>query len=292
MLKDQIKSEIKKEMKEVKEEIKAEIENKMLLSSNNNMKTNIPNLKLKIPINNNFNAYDNSYDYNIINNNTNPSIDGKNADINSNRSISSIDIFFPPNKNLTSNYNQHIPGLINTPQINNNNKDNFIMKKLVKLYNVINKQENVNKPFSNNNSFNKQINNNNNIYYKIPIMNNSFYCKNKNAQNDFYNNNYYYKKNISIIKKNNNNKIIRIRNNCSIQQHQNLINNKSNSPKRKNISILPFKKIIVKNIKNPPKIEKITYDKIIRIPKKIIKILYKYYYKSKFKIGLKHILKE
>ena len=101
-------------------------------------------------------------------------------------------------------------------------------------------------------------------------MNNSFYCKNKNAQNDFYNNNYYYKKNISIIKKNNNNKIIRIRNNCSIQQHQNLINNKSISPKRKNISILPFKKIIVKNTKNPPKIEKITYDKIIRIPKKII----------------------
>ena len=272
-LKNQIKNEIKKEIKEAKEEIKNELVNKILSSTSHNIKYNLPNLKLKLPINNNINNMninDNTYDYGVINNTyTNPSIDGKNIDINTNRSISSIDIFFPPNnKNLTSNNNNdNLPEIINYPQMNDSNykKDNFIMKKLVKLYNVMNKNEIDNKQLSNNKSFNNQKNKN--IYHKIPILKNRIYGNNNIEPNYIYNN--YYKKNNNIIKKNN--KIIKI-DNIFDNQNQSVNNFKSISPKRRNnISRLPFRKIIVKNnINNAPRNDKISYEKIIKIPKKII----------------------
>ena len=253
-LKYQIKNEIKKEIKEVKEELKKELVNKILSSTKGRIQPKLPNLELKLPINNNMNINDNTYDYGIINN-TNPSIDGKNIELNTNRSISSIDIFFPPNnKNMTMGGNDKIPGIINYPQMNDNNnykKDNFIIKKLVKLYNVMNKREIDNKQLSTTNtSFNNKKNKN--IYYKIPIIKNRIYR----------NNNIFMK---------NNNKIIKIDNNFD-NQNQNINNFKSISPKsRINISRLPFRKIIVKNnINNAPKNEKVSYEKIIKIPKKII----------------------
>ena len=269
-LKNQIKNEIKKEIKEAKEEIKKELVNKILYSTNrNNIKPNYPNLKLKLPLDNNMNINDNTYDYGIINNsNTNPSIDGKTIDVNTNRSISSIDIFFPPiNKTMTSNNNNdNIPGIKSYIEMNDNNnhrKDNIIMKKLVKLYNVMNKREIDNKQIYNNLSFNNQKNKN--IYYKTPFLNNRIYGKNNKEQNYIYNN---YKKN-NILKTNN--KIIKIDHNFD---NQNLIINnfKSISPKRRNnIPRLPFRKIIVKNnFNNAPKNEKVSYEKIIKIPKKII----------------------
>ena len=150
--------------------------------------------------------------------------------------------------------NDKIPGIINYPQMNDNNnykKDNFIIKKLVKLYNVMNKREIDNKQLSTTNtSFNNKKNKN--IYYKIPIIKNRIYR----------NNNIFMK---------NNNKIIKIDNNFD-NQNQNINNFKSISPKsRINISRLPFRKIIVKNnINNAPKNEKVSYEKIIKIPKKII----------------------
>ena len=265
-IKNQIKNEIKKEIKEAKEEIKKELVNKIFSSSNSNIKHNLPNLKL--PLNNNMNTNDNTYDYGIINN-TNPSIDGKNIDLNTNRSISSIDIFFPPNnKNMIINNNDNIPGIINYTQMNDNNnykKDNFIMKKLVKLYNAMNKHEIDNNQISNKASFNNPKNKK--IYYKIPILKNRIYGNNNKEQNYIYNN--YYNKNNNILKKNN--KIIKIDNNFD-NQNQSTNNFKSISPKRRNnISRLPFRKIIVKNnINNASKNEKVSYEKIIKIPKKII----------------------
>ena len=262
ILKNQIKNEIKKEMKEAKEEIKAELVNKMILSSNRYIKKNLPNLK--IPINNNVNINETSYDFGIINNtNTNPSIDGKNVEANTNRSISSIDIFFQPNKNM-----QTMPGVVNYSQTNKSNNKNNIVKKLVKLYKVINKKDIVNKPIPNNNSFTRQ----NNIYYKIPIMNNSLYSNNRN---NIYNNSYYYKKNnINNTQRNNNNKVINIGNKFE-NHNQNMVNYNSNSPKRRNIGpSFPFRKIVVKNnVNNAPKNNKKAYDKIIKIPKKIINYL-------------------
>ena len=138
LLKMQLKNEIKKEIEnEVKEELKAELINKMLI--NNALKNKVPNLR--IPINNNININGNSYDFGLINN-TNYT-EGKNIDYNTNRSISSIDIFFPSNKNLVTNGNDTSPNIMNYSNIDGNtnylnNKDNFIMKKLVKLYNDIN----------------------------------------------------------------------------------------------------------------------------------------------------------
>ena len=125
LLKIQLKNEIKKEIeKEVKEEIKAELINKMLF---NNAKNKVPNLR--IPINNNININGNSYDFGLINN-TNYT-DGKNIDYNTNRSISSIDIFFPSSKNLATNGNDTVPNILNYSNIDGNtnyiNKDNFIM---------------------------------------------------------------------------------------------------------------------------------------------------------------------
>ena len=222
----------------------------------------MPNLK--IPINNNVNINETSYDFGIINNtNTNPSIDGKNVEANTNRSISSIDIFFQPNKNM-----QTMPGVVNYSQTNKSNNKNNIVKKLVKLYKVINKKDIVNKPIPNNNSFTRQ----NNIYYKIPIMNNNLYSNNRN---NIYNNSYYYKKNnINNTQRNNNNKVINIGNKFE-NHNQNMVNYNSNSPKRRNIGpSFPFRKIVVKNnVNNAPKNNKKAYDKIIKIPKKIINYL-------------------
>ena len=220
----------------------------------------MPNLK--IPINNNVNINETSYDFGIINNtNTNPSIDGKNVEANTNRSISSIDIFFQPNKNM-----QTMPGVVNYSQTNKSNNKNNIVKKLVKLYKVINKKDIVNKPIPNNNSFTRQ----NNIYYKIPIMNNNLYSNNRN---NIYNNSYYYKKN-NINNTQRNNKAINIGNKFE-NHNQNMVNYNSNSPKRRNIGpSFPFRKIVVKNnVNNAPKNNKKAYDKIIKIPKKIINYL-------------------
>ena len=260
-LNNKIKNEIRKEMKKAKEEIKKELINKMILSSNRNVKKNIPNLK--IPINNITNINETSYDFDIINNTyTNPFIDGKYIDLKTNRSISSIDIFFPPNKRIS---NDIIPGITNYNQMNNkyNNKDNYIVKKFVKLNGVINKRDKNNKAILSNTSINRQKTN---IYYKIPILNNRI---NSFKKNDILKKNDCFKdKNI----KQRNNKIIKIGNN---NDNQNIFNYKSNSPKRINIGThLPFRKIIVKNnIQNTIKNDKIPCDRIIKIPKKIINYL-------------------
>ena len=95
-----------------------------------------------------------------------------------NRSISSIDIFFPPNKKIS---NDIIPGLTNYNEMNNkyNNKDNYIVKKYVKLNGAINKRDKNNKTILSNTSINRQKTN---IYYKIPILNNRI---NSFKKNDF-----------------------------------------------------------------------------------------------------------
>ena len=262
-LNNKIKNEIRKEMKKAKEEIKKELINKMILSSNRNVKKNIPNLK--IPINNITNINETSYDFDnfeIINNTyTNPSIDGKYIDLKTNRSISSIDIFFPPNKRKS---NDIIPGITNYNQMNNkyNNKDNYIVKKVVKLNGVVNKRDESNKPVSSNTSINRQKTN---IYYKIPIINNKIYSYKNN--DTLKKNNCFKDKNI----KQRNNKIIKLDNN----DNQDILNSKSNSPKRINIGThLPFRKIIVKNnVQFGIKKNKFPCDKIIKIPKKIINYL-------------------
>ena len=270
MLKIQLKNEIKKEIeKEVKEELKAELINKMLL--NNALKNKVPNLR--IPINNNININGNSYDFGLINN-TNYT-DGKNIDYNTNRSISSIDIFFPSSKNLATNGNDTAPNILNYSNIDGNtnyiNKDNFIMKKLVKLYNDINTNQISKNQLEKNKSY--ITHNNKSIYCKIPIKTNSSFFSNNNKQEQsfFYN----FNNNGNIAPKNkkminiNQKKIIKLYNG------QNIINSKSNSPKPGSSRLnLPFRKMIVKNNTNlnniSTKYEKISYDKLIKIPKKII----------------------
>jgi len=262
MLKNQIKNEIKNEIeKEVKEELKAELVNKIFLSSSNSTFKikNIPNLK--IPINTEGTTYE------FIRNNTYNN-DGKNIDINTNRSISSIDILFPANKTPSTINTDISPKINNSKKIkiyNYNNKDNLVMKKLVRLYNNTNKRDNNNnsQQIEKNKSF--QYQKNNNIYHKIPVLNNSIYynTRNKQEQNDSYN---YIKTENNIIKANN--KIIKINNNNYNNYNNQIINSKSNSPR---IKRSPFRKIIVKNSNNINMNEKIPKDKIIKIPKKIIK---------------------
>ena len=270
LLKIQLKNEIKKEIeKEVKEELKAELINKMLL--NNALKNKVPNLR--IPINNNININGNSYDFGLINN-TNYT-DGKNIDYNTNRSISSIDIFFPSSKNLATNGNDTVPNILNYSNIDGNtnyiNKDNFIMKKLVKLYNDINTNQIPKNQLQKNKSY--ITHNNQSIYCKIPVKTNSSFFSNNNKQEQsfFYN----YNNSGNIFPKNkkminlNQKKIIKLYN------RQNIINPKSNSPKPGSTRLnLPFRKMIVKNNTNnnniSTKYEKISYDKLIKIPKKII----------------------
>ena len=264
LLKNQLKNEIKKEIeKEVKEELKAELVNKMLLSSsNNNTRPKIPNLK--IPKNNNNMISDTSNDYAVSN--TNPNNDGKTVENNTNRSISSIDIFFPPNKNITNISKDHIPGIVNyTKKTNYNNNDNCIVKKLVKLYNAINTRQESNRPLTKENSFNDEKNKN--INYKIPMntTNNSFYSNNNKVQKDIYNNKIIIKKKIIKINK---------LKNVTDKGEKHIINSKSISPKRRSkVSNIPFKKIIVKN-NNITKNEKVIVDKIIKIPKKINDVNY------------------
>ena len=264
LLKNQFKNEIKKEIKkEVKEELKAELVNKIFLSSSNdNIRPKIPNLK--IPKNNN-NMTNDTYNDNAVCN-TNPNNDGKNVENNTNRSISSIDIFFPPNKNVTNTNMDHIPGIVNyTKKTNYNNKDNCIVKKLVKLYNAINTPKEFNRPLTKENSFNDEKNKN--VYYKTPMntTNISFYSNNTKVQKDIYNNK-------KIIKK----KIIKINKlkDANYKGEKYLINSKSISPKRKSkVSYMPFKKIIVKN-NNITRNEKVIVDKIIKIPKNINNVNY------------------
>lgn len=274
LLKIQLKNEIKKEIeKEVKEELKAELINKMLL--NNALKNKVPNLR--IPINNNININGNSYDFGLLNN-TNYT-EGKNIDYNTNRSISSIDIFFPSNKNIATNGNDTSPTILNYTNIDGNtnyvnNKDNFIMKKLVKLYNDINTSQipknhlQKNKSYTNNNN-----NNNKNVYYKIPVKTNSSFYSNNNKQDQSYF--YNFNNSENIVPKNK--KIINLNQKKVIKLYngQNLVNSKSNSPKQGNSRLnMPFRRMIVKNNTNlnniSTKYEKISYDKLIKIPKKII----------------------
>ena len=256
LLKNQLKNEIKKEIKkEVKEELKAELVNQVLFTSpKKNIKKDTNNLK--IPINNDFDIKA-PFNFGLLNNNINEDI---NNDIyNKKRNISSIDIFFP---NSSINTDTNIQNNSNT---NSNKKDNSIKKKLIKLYNNKNSNEESNKQIIKNNSFIYQ--NNNNIYHKIPIMSNSLYYNNKKDQNNIYNNKKIINKKIFIPK----NKMININYNSNTQS---LYSSKSISPKpRSKMQRSPFKKIIVKsnNNNNMIKSEAITLDKIIKIPKKIVK---------------------
>ena len=269
ILKNQLKNEIKKEIeKEVKEELISDLISKILV--NNALKNKIPNLK--IPINNNININGNSYEHGIINN-TNFT-EGKNFDYNTIRSISSLDLFLPPNKKLATNSNDktspRISNIDNNFKINKNNQnynDKFIMKKFVKLYNVINSNKKNIKQNDKNKSF---INyNNKNIYYKIPIMNKSIYSNTKKLKRFIYENKNYIQNNISNSKK-----IIKINNNYI---NENINSAKSNSPKgERNKLNGPFRKIIVKNNNNSNNnsniinYKKISLDKMIKVPKKII----------------------
>ena len=160
--------------------MKAELGNKIILEllNNNNDKNNSnDNIQTK---------KDYSTDQ-ILNNINNQNIDYKNNENYTNRSINSIDIFFPPNKNISSaGENEVIPGLINInthlineqPKLNNKiNKENAIIKKFVKLNNLksIRKVNKTPTALRNNNNY---YNNSPNIrkknfsYHKIPISNN------------------------------------------------------------------------------------------------------------------------
>ena len=258
LLKNQLKNEIKKEIeKEVKEELKAELINKVFFTSpKKNIKKETDNLI--IPINNDFDIKA-TCNFGLSNNNIN---EDKNNDIyNKKRNISSIDIFFPTSSIKTDINIQNSQSNSNTNSIK---KDNFIMKKLIKIHNNKNSNGESNKQIIKNNSFNYQ--NNNNIYHKITIMSNSLYYNNKKDQNNIHNNKTIINKKIFIPK----NKMININYNSTSQS---LCNSKSISPKpRSKIPRSPFKKIIVKsNNNNMIKNEVITLDKIIKIPKKIVK---------------------
>ena len=267
LLKNQIKNEIKEEIeKEVKEELKAELINQMLIS--NALKNKLPNLK--IPINNNININGRSYDIDLINN-TNYS-NGKNIDYNTNRSISSIDIFFPPKKKLTSVYNSRMNSrILNYTQMDNRfnkEKKNVSSTKILsKLYNNENTQENNKKRISGNNSF---INRKNKfIYTKNPILNNYIYVHNKPEKKCIYDNKELLTKNNNIIYKN---KLYKFYNNLN---KTNIINKRANSPTLDKINekiYVPCRKLIIKNKNsknNNSYYQKISFDRIIKVPKKI-----------------------
>ena len=258
---NKLKTELKQELKnEVKEELKIELlENKM----------NINN-KLKVPL---LNLFNNEYSYDIglnpINkNNNNNNIDIKGTATGSinytNRSINSIDIFIPNNKNNSSiNYSEEIPDNINN--IKEAKKENIIIKKFVKL-NDINKNNTNKKNKTPDNSFRKNnafINKSpyarkkNFIYHKIPFANNNNFFFHNIVNN---NNKFNSKNNISPNKK-------------FIGNIKGNINYFQNSPRAsQKDSLLTLKKIIVKNFNNDNDLKgnKSGIEKIIKIPKKII----------------------
>ena len=228
IFRNHIKNEIKEEIeKELKEELKTELTNKLLFSKNF--------------MNNNRNYYRNITNLKTPLKTTN--IYDTSYDIDENKTITNERI----NTDINTNINV---SLIDIPFSKNNNYDKIMIENLVNLYNnVINKHENNNKSFDN-----ISVNNKNsiNIYHKIPIISNNFHY-NKKVKNNIFNNN--QNQQLKII-----NKIIKLNN------KQNLVKYKSNSPKGRNkISQIPFKKIIVKNDNNKKKNEK-----IIKIPKNFI----------------------
>ena len=272
---NKLKIELKNELKnEVKEEIKAELGNK--ININNELK--IPLLKLFV----NQNPNNNSNEVNSINNNSNSNRGTKGIENYNytNRSINSIDIFLPPNKNITAIDNDSIPGLINinSKEINsirntvnnnyNNKKNNIIIKKFVKL-DCIKQRKKGNKTPNNTGERNHDINNNLNkinspiknkknfIYHKIPFANSNIYCNKITKKNNVFNlktSNFKEKK----INLNNLNPI-----------NKNIINSQRSI---QNYPDMTFQKNIGKNItdNNIPKLQKTNLDKIIKIPKKII----------------------
>ena len=274
-LKSELKKELKNEVKEVKKELKAEFENKMEI----NNKLKIPLLKLFLKQNEVNKNNDYSYDIGLNNNNIREtkSIDNYN---NTNRSINSIDIFLPPNKNITSIYdsdNEAIPGLINiNSKILNNNKnnknlnetkkENVIIKKLVNL-NRIKSIKRGNKTPDNvrnsayNNYNSPKIRKNNFIYHRIPFANNNLYCNNIKKKNGMFN-----------LKINNIHEQKMIRN-FNVINNPNILNSSSKSPRPTNKeSHITFNKMVIKNINNDDsKGHKTAINKIIKIPKKLIK---------------------
>ena len=269
---DKLKNELKKELKnEVKEEIKAELENK--IDINNKLK--IPLLKLFLNQNVNDIGINNTSDYSYdigINNKIKRNTKGLENYNSTNRSINSIDIFLPPNKNITAFDNDAIPGLINinseiinkndNNNINNKKKENVIIKKFVKLNRIKNKgNKTPNNTINRNYKLIHNISPNNRktnfIYHKIPFANNNIYCNNIKKKNNGFNS------------KNNFNNFNNI-------NSPNILNCFARSPRNSNYnSPLTFKKIIVKNNNNnnknnSSKGQKTTIDKIIKIPKKII----------------------
>lgn len=257
-------NELKKELKkELKEELKAELENKI----------NNDNKKLKVPL---LNFSNQNEKMNNSNNDNKNDLYNKNRETkgldnnNTNRSINSIDIFLPPNKNITAIDNDIIPGLININsnilnknKTNNNKKENVIIKKFLKLNGIKNLHKENKTPVNlrkydyeynynyKNNS--PKIRNNNYIYHKIPFSNNNIYCNKITKKNGIFNN---------IQEK----KIIRNFKNI------NILNPSYQSPRPSHKeSHITFKKMIVKNINNDiPNIQKTGINKIIKIPKKII----------------------
>ena len=251
-----LKSEIKKEIKnEVKEELKAELEDKFVFK--NKIKT--PLIKLLLNNNNNNsnnnneiytqNKKDYSYDLglNIINNQNN---DIKNTENFTNRSINSIDIFFPPNKNITAlRDSQAIPGLINInstllnkePIINNKiNKENGIIKKVVNLDNLKSMKKGNKTPNAIRNFNNSPYKNYKNlIYYKKPISNsNNIYC--------------HIKKQKELLESRHNTlNVKKININFNNLNNTNILKNVYSSPRKiKEVSPLFYQKLEGKNINN------------------------------------------
>ena len=147
------------------------------------------------------------------------------------------------------------------------------MKKLVKLYNDINTSQMPKNHLQKNKSYINNNNNNKNVYYKIPVKTNSSFYSNNNKQDQSYF--YIFNNSENIVPKNK--KIINLNQKKVIKLYngQNLVNSKSNSPKQGNSRLnMPFRRMIVKNNTNlnniSTKYEKISYDKLIKIPKKII----------------------
>ena len=227
------------------------------------------NNKLKVPL---LNLFNNEYSYDIglnpINKNNNNNIDIKGTATGSinytNRSINSIDIFIPNNKNNSSiNYSEEIPDNINN--IKEAKKENIIIKKFVKL-NDINKNNTNKKNKTPDNSFRKNnafINKSpyarkkNFIYHKIPFANNNNFFFHNIVNNS---NKFNSKNNISPNKK-------------FIGNIKGNINYFQNSPRAsQKDSLLTLKKIIVKNFNNDNDLKgnKSGIEKIIKIPKKII----------------------
>ena len=275
---NKLKSELKQELKnEVKQELKVELENKMNI--NNDIK--IPLLKLFLNQNDAINNNNNSINNNSLNNN-NRETRGLENFASTNRSINSIDIFLPPNKNISAindSEKDTIPGLININSniLNNDNnmnnslnkKENVIIKKFVKLNGIKNLNKGNKTPdntsgrsraFIKNKSppVGKQF-----VYHKIPFGNKNIFCNNINKKNDVFNLKINTSKDKNIIRN--------IYNMNSPTNKLNYFNNNSPRPVHKE-SLLTFKKIIVKNInnENTSKGNNSRIEKIIKFPKKII----------------------